>query len=38
MRGYRLGRIFVVPVFTLDVYVSASDWRFLAVGCEQSPE
>ena len=39
MRGYYLGRILVgVPIFALGVCVSTFDWRFLAVGCERSPE
>ena len=39
MRGYCSGRIFIgVPVVALGVCVSTFDWRFLAVGREQSPE
>ena len=38
MRGYCLGRILVgVPVVVLGICLSTFHWRFLAVGCEQSP-
>ena len=39
MRGYYLGRVLVgVPIFALGICVSTFDWRFVAVGCERSPD